>query len=198
MTPSFLLRSAGALLAGALLVGAAPTPARADTLADVQRRIEEAGKLVEAWIALASRDPRQDDLARYRAYTEEDFKKRDRIKAAQIAALIADKTADDELRLDAAKVLKEAAITTQDPDLAGDRRDNKKRKQWAKEHLVKLLVRDNEEGGDNLSRLQAAEILNAWFRGLVPTRDASDVANYDPNKKKSWEPAAKVWREALK
>jgi hypothetical protein len=187
-----------ASLAGSLLL-AAPA-ARADTLADAGKRIEALSKLVEEWIALANRDEREDDLLRYQAQTEEDFKrpKNKRVSAEQVLGLIADKSADKDLRTRAAKVLQAAAIQSADPDLAVDGRDNKKRKQWARENLVPLLTRDDEKGGDNLSRALAHDILNAWFKSEVANRDASYVANYDPAKKKTWDPAAKAWRDALR
>jgi hypothetical protein len=185
-------------LLGVALVDA--RAARAETLADAGKHIEALSKLVEAWIALASRDEREDLLLRYQAQTEEDFKKpkNKRVSAEQIVELIADKGADKELRSEAAKVLQAAAIQSADPDLAVNGRDNKKRKQWAREHLVPLLTRDDDKGGDNLSRKLANDVSNAWFRGEVSGRDASDIANYDPAKKKTWDPAAKAWRDTLR
>lgn len=177
---------------------AAPAAARAETLTDVHKRIEGLSRLVEDWIALAERDEREDDLLRYQAQTEEDFKKRDRVRAKALVDLIADKSADKELRLRAVKVLQGAATLSADPDIAVQGSDNKKRKQWAREHLLPLLTRQDEEGGDNLSRAQSAEILNSWFRGEIKSRDASDVANFDAAKKKTWDPAAKAWRDALR
>ncbi len=190
------------IFATALLVLApltCPAVARAETIADALKRQEALSRLVETWIRLAARDEREDQLDEYAKYTEEDWRKPKRdVEAKHLAAILADPKADKTLRQRAAKVLEEAAIASRDPDLAPDRRnDITRRKRWAKANLLPLIVRTDEKGGDDLSRLLAFNLLKTWFQ--YPNSDASDIANYDPAaaKKESWAPAHKVFRDVL-
>jgi len=177
----------------------APDAARAETIADALKRQEALSRLVETWLSLAARDEREDKIDEYSKYKDEDWKnpKRD-VEAKDLVAVLADPKADITLRQRAAKVLEEAAISSRDPDLVPDKRnDISRRKRWAKQHLLGLTVRPDEKGGDAVSRLLAFNLLKSWFQ--PPNSDASDISNYDPaaNKKDSWGPAHKVFREVL-
>lgn len=189
-------------LAAALLVvaplGGGPR-AQAETIADALKRQEALSRLVEQWIRLAARDPREDKLDEYVKYQDEDWKKPKRnVKAEDLAEIVADPTADKGLRQRAAKALEDAAIATRDPDLAPDKRnDTSKRKRWAKQHLLPLISKADEKGGDQLGRGLAFNLLKGWFP--PPSRDASDVSNYDPASahEDTWAPTQKVFRDVL-
>ncbi len=181
------------------LVGAvgpgAPT-ARAETLTDLERRHAELKKRVEGWLALALRDPRRDQLEEYSRYVEADFKNPKRaVKASHVVAMLADVKADKELRLDAAKVLKGAATTTQDPELSLTKRGTRTpRRAWAQQNLLELL---DDKDGDRISRRNANEILSTWFYGELDARAKRDVDAFDADKDKTWKDARKAWFDLL-
>jgi len=199
MYPPGMLR---ALILATVLLALLPCAARAETLADALKRQEALSTLVEKWLSLASRDEGEDKVDEYSKYGEADWKKPKRnVKAEDLVQIMADKELDnDGLRMRAAKVLEEAAVVSRDPDLAPDKRgDIARRKTWAKKHLLPLIIKGDDEGGDKLGRKLAFDLLKAWFQRSPNMRDESDIFNYDPAsaKEATWRPAHKVFREVL-
>lgn len=179
----------------------APRAARAETIADALKRQTELSKLVEAWITLAERDPREDDVDAYAKYQEEDFAKprSKRVTAEKLAAILADPDADDGLRQRAADELQKAAMG-RDPDLAPDkdkRNDLTRRKKFARSHLLDLIKTADGKGADQVGRHLAFKLLQVWFPPAA--KDLSEVANYDAaaSKEDTWAPAHRAFRDAL-
>ncbi|MFM8385450.1 MAG: hypothetical protein ACKOCB_01330 [Planctomycetia bacterium] len=180
------------------LVGGGSGGARAETVADAQRRHEALGSLVDKWIQLAERDPREDQVDEYAKYQEEDWGKRNRVKAEDLAKILADPEADRGLRQRAAGALSDAAVASRDPELAPDKRnDTTRRKTFAKRHLLDLIKRPDDKGGDQLGRQLAWDLLRRWYP--VGGKDASDAASYDAasSKEDTWGPAYRAMREQL-
>lgn len=172
--------------------------ARAETLGDAQKRHELLSQLVDKWIQLAERDPRADQVDEYTKYQEEDWGKRNRVKAEDLAKILGDPEADRALRQRAASALSDAAVASRDPELAPDKRnDTTRRKSFAKRHLLDLVKRPDDKGGDQLGRQLAWDLLRRWYP--VGGKDASDAASYDAasSKEETWAPAWRAMREQL-
>lgn len=203
---STLLRPRSLLGLG-LLVALAAGPlasARAETLDDLAKSQQALSRRVEGWIRLANRDPREDEFETYRKYQPVDFAKgKNKIKAADIAAILADARPETaELRNRVFSFLKDAALTSPDPDLSTDKMNGRPaRKAFAQKNVLPLLTKDDDKGGDRLSRFHANEILKAWF-GAEVARDekASKVVNEDfkVEDEKTWKAARAVWSDVLR
>jgi hypothetical protein len=185
--------------AAAVAIGiAGAAAARADTLTDAARRLAEIRKRVELWVALEQQDPDKDTIARYRAQKEEDYKRRDRVKASDLVNIMAMKAKEDRsVRMEAAKVLGEATALSLDPDLAPPKRRGagSKRSEFAREHLLPLLRKSDKKDGDRWTRSMANEILGKWW-----PQGGSQVAIglYDADNEATWQKAHSAWGEVIK
>src|SRR5687768_2953803 len=166
---------------------------RAETLSDLQKRQDLLRLRLDEWYRLANRDPREDWIDEYKRYTEDDFKKKKRVRLEQIVEIFADPTLKDgELRIRARVLVEAAAVTTWDPDIILERSGGGTvRSAWANKHLKPLLTKDGKEG-DLVSRGTANHILLKWFPDAVNGRNAAAIVSYNPeqSKKSSWGPAA--------
>jgi hypothetical protein len=187
------------ILASVALLSGDARPARADTLGDLAKRLGELRKRVELWIALAEQDPDKDTIARYQSYQEEDFKKKNRVTAEDLFAIVLKKDKEDRtVRFAAGKVLEDAANRTFDPDLAPPKSRGKpsKRAEFAREHLIPWLTRSDEKKGDRWTREIVSKILNRWF--LTSGSNAIAISQYNADAEQTWTRAANAWKDVVK
>ena len=181
--------------------GAGGTPARADTLDDLDKVIEDTIKRLNDLKDLAGKDERDGQVDKYAGYTEEDFKNRKReVKAELLIEIIADAGAPPELRIKAKNVLLAAPLKRLDPDLERDRPGGRMSPlaSLANKGLVKLLNASAEKGGSDplrLARGTADKILKEWFK---PPSKLFDIGEYDEDKEPTWKPAMKAWQNFLR
>jgi hypothetical protein len=195
-----LLRPLVGALALACLAGAA-RPAQAETLTDVAKRLAELRKRVNLWSHLLQQDPDRDTIVLYLAQTEEDFKKKDneRITAAQLVKIIADRNKQDRsIRSQAGKALQEATMKGVDPDLKPriKRGMPSKRAEFALKHLIPWLSEPDKKDGNRWTRLIVQDVLKSWFAASGGNQAA--IALYDVDNENTWKKAEQAWRDVVK
>ena len=189
------------LVCGLLAVVAGGVPARADTLDDLDKVLEDTVRRLNDLKDLAGKDERDALVDKYANYTAEDFKNRKReVKAKLLAEIIGSPGAPHELKLKAKNILLSAPVKDLVPDLKSDQPGGRMspRAMFANEELVKLLRAKEEKGSSDSLRLArgiADEILKKWFK---PPSTIFDIGEYDEDKEKTWKPAVKAWQNFLR
>lgn len=193
-------------LLAALLAPARPC-ARAETLDDLAREQEALSRRVAGWIAAALRDAREDDFETYRKYQPADFAKgKNKIKATKLTDILGDgNPATLELRNRVYRFLKDAALTSADPDLSQDKRGGTTaRKLFARQNLLPLLMKEDKpdgSGGDRTMRFHANDILKTWFGAEIGRDEKASKAvneNFKAEDEKSCKAAYRAWSELLR
>jgi hypothetical protein len=178
---------------------AGASAARADTLNDQSKRLIELRKRIDLWVNLEQQDPDKDTIARYQAQQEDDFKKKDRVKASDLVAIIVKKDKEDAaVRIKAAEVLGDASMKTFDPDLQPPKSRGKasKRSEFAREHLLPWLTKSDKKDGSRLTRNLVHQILTKWFN--VGGNNQLAINLYDADNEATWQRAYNAWREVIK
>ena len=192
------------LLRALLLVGVAALtirPARAETLTDMARKLDEYKRRIQLWVNLAERDPDLDVIDTYSHQQEEDFKKPKAVKAEDLVKIMTTVQEngvqkDQNVRLKAFETLQKAASATFDPDLAGRVRNGQtsRRGQFARATLIDHLKNAKD---DRNTRTWVQQILLKWFTANGG-RNFADIQAYNHDDPKTWAAAAKAWAEVAR
>jgi hypothetical protein len=189
------------LLGAALLASlAAPAAARADSLEDLEKALNDVVDRLVKLKDLAGRDWREARVDAYAKYTSEDFKAPKReVRAEDLVDYITDPEVPPSVRIRAKDVLVVASVKFDDPDLSRSKRSGGTSNLAKLSQKLAKVLKEKEERPDGsdayrLCRAMADEILRKWW-GAQTTE--IDVTNYDPDKERTWKPAERAWQRLL-
>ena len=184
----------GLVLSGVCLLAApAAQAAEPASLAELERRLIQATKRLQALVEEVQRDPRERKLERYLRYGPKQMAARKReVKAEDIVDWMADGERNFEFRQACAKALQRGAMILGDPDLSlAKKRPGTMRGYFFAKHVVPLL----DEKDDRNTRTLAASLLKQIYGSVA---QVPEIYNYKADDPKTWDPAQREWKKYLK